>query len=426
MTLRRQLRDNVRWLVAIALLMAGALASIGYILSQQHLSFPWEDRYRVQVEFAHANGLNPGLGQPVNVAGVRVGTVLGAELDDGRAVAELEIDPGKLPEVYRDARAVLIPTTALKDMQIDLVPGTRGAGRMPDGGRIPVARTTSPIDADELLAALDEDSRSFLQVLLGESGRATKGRGGDLRALLKALGPTAQQWRRVTAMLADRRREVERLVTNLAKVSRVVGHRDRELAGLVGSAGEAVGELADQQDAIGASLRRLPGTLQTVRGALGRTAPFAETATSALTALQPSVDRLDGALRAAAPLADRSAPVLRTQVRPFVRDVQPLARELRTIVPRLTTVTPALTSAFRTLTYLVNEAAFNPEGDDEGFLHWTAWAAHNMNSVLSTADGNGPVVRSLLLFDCGTAPIDPALEAAVQLLAGPLPPCQDG
>ncbi|MTD47758.1 hypothetical protein GKE82_26535 [Conexibacter sp. W3-3-2] len=82
--IRRQLRDNVRWIIVIAVLCAGAALSIGYILSQQNLTFPWENRYVIHAEFATTAGLEPGLGQPVNVAGVRVGTIRDVRLK-GRA-----------------------------------------------------------------------------------------------------------------------------------------------------------------------------------------------------------------------------------------------------------------------------------------------------------------------------------------------------
>jgi hypothetical protein len=64
---------------------------------------------------------------------------------------------------------------------------------------------------------------------------------------------------------------------------------------------------------------------------------------------------------------------------------------------------PPLTSVVKTLTYVLNEAAYNPPGDDEGFLHWATWAVHNTNSVLSTQDANGAVIRSLVLFNCALA-----------------------
>jgi phospholipid/cholesterol/gamma-HCH transport system substrate-binding protein len=427
MSLRRQLAENARWILAIALLVVLAGISVGYILSQQNLSFPWQDRYRIKAEFSRAAGLERGLGQPVNVAGVRVGTILDTVLEDGRAVAEMEIDPAKLPAVFRDARATLVPTTALKDLRIDIAPGTRETGRLPDGGRIPVARTSDPIDADDLLSVLDADTRDFFRVLVVEGARGTEGRGNDLRRLLKATRPTAEQLRGVSRTLAERHREVRRLVSNLARISAAIGRRDTELADLVGGAEATVGALAAEQAAIEEALVELPGTLAAVRGTLERTGPFARTAAGALDALQPAVDRLPATLDAAAPLAREAAPILRTQVRPFLRDGQPLLRELQAVVPALQEATPYLSSVVRMLTHLSNLVAHNPEGDDEGFLFWGAWAIHNTNSILSTSDANGPAVRGLAVLDCDSVLAQPGpIGTLTGLLGGTLPACPQG
>lgn len=422
--IRHQLRGNGRWVVAIAILVIGAIASMSYILSNQNLSLPWEDRYVVEAEFSGANGLNPGLGQPVNVAGVRVGTVLGVKLENGRALARLEIDPAKLPAVYDDAHAMLVPTTALKDLQIDVFPGTKAAGRLDEGERIPVARTTSPIDADDLLAALDGDTREFFRVLLAEADRGTRGRGRDLRELMKAVGPTARQVRGVSATLAARRAELTRLVHNLAELTTEVGGRNADLARLVQGASATVGALASEQRAIDASLSGLPPALRALRGTLRATPPFSRATRSALTALQPTAERLPSTLRTVAPVAKEAGPILSSRLRPFVREAQPLAGDLRELVPNLSEVTPHLSSAFRVLTYVANELAFNPAGDDEGFLYWLAWGAHNANSFTSSEDAHGAVARSLLLVDCGTVLREPKIAPLLELVTGPLPSCE--
>src|SRR4051812_13038720 len=115
--LRRQLERYGKWLIAIGALMVAGLATAGYVLVQQRLSLPYQDRYTVEAAFANSAGVSPGLGQRVTVAGVSVGTILTAKVEDGRAITKLEIDPGKLARkrIHVDARAVLVPNTPLKD-----------------------------------------------------------------------------------------------------------------------------------------------------------------------------------------------------------------------------------------------------------------------------------------------------------------------
>lgn len=165
--IRRQIQRYGRWLVVIALLAAVGLGCGAYILVQQRFPLPWEKRYTINAEFATTAGLNPpGLGQAVNVSGVRVGTIASTTVRQGRAIAALEIDPEKLPRVYRNSRAVLVPNTPLKDMQVELMPGRQPARPMREGEIIPIAATNVPVDSDELTNALDADTRDFFQVLV--------------------------------------------------------------------------------------------------------------------------------------------------------------------------------------------------------------------------------------------------------------------
>jgi phospholipid/cholesterol/gamma-HCH transport system substrate-binding protein len=78
---------------------------------------------------------------------------------------------------------------------------------------------------------------------------------------------------------------------------------------------------------------------------------------------------------------------------------------------------PPLTDAFQTLNYTTNEMAWNPGGANQGFLYWMAWFAHNANSVFSTGDANGAVIRGLAMGSCSTlAQSGPLGDLAKQVL----------
>ena len=113
-------------------------------------------------------------------------------------------------------------------------------------------------------------------------------------------------------------------------------------------------------------------------------------------------------------------------MRPLVKALQPIARDLGPTVTDLSAVTPALTSAFQVLTYVVNELAFNPEGDDEGFLHWLAWFAHNGASMMSTEDAHGAVWRGLGILSCSAVTAAPELSPLLQAIVDPVPGCGTG
>src|SRR6185503_5907584 len=92
---RRAIRDHLGDFIAIIVLFTIAIATTGYILSNERLRFPYvEDQpYRVKVELSDAQAVTAGQGQTVRVAGVRVGDIGKVDLKDGQAEVELELDP---------------------------------------------------------------------------------------------------------------------------------------------------------------------------------------------------------------------------------------------------------------------------------------------------------------------------------------------
>lgn len=78
------------------------------------------------------------------------------------------------------------------------------------------------------------------------------------------------------------------------------------------------------------------------------------------------------------------------------------------------------------LNELFNEIAYNPSKTRAGFGFFAAWAAHNLNSVVSSADAHGVLARSLTYLNCGvlpllapTATINPTVNIIVGLINPP-------
>jgi phospholipid/cholesterol/gamma-HCH transport system substrate-binding protein len=164
--MRIQIRRYGGHLVLLLTLMVLGTAAGFVILLNQRLPDPFQSYYSLNGAFTTAAAVVPGLGEPVNVAGVRVGQINGTSLSNGQAIIHMQIDPSQLPRLYRDAHADLVPKTPLKDMEVDIWPGHRSAGVLPRGATIPVSQTITPVDSDELLGALDGDTRTWLESLL--------------------------------------------------------------------------------------------------------------------------------------------------------------------------------------------------------------------------------------------------------------------
>lgn len=400
---------------AAALLVLAIVGTVCgfFILQGQRLPSPFQSYYPMNAAFPSATAVVAGLGEPVNVAGVRVGQITGTELNDGQAIVHMSIDPSKLPELYRGAHAALVPNTPLKDMQVDIFPGQRSAGALPHGATIPAGQTLVPIDSDELLDSLDTDTRTWLAGLLTSLGQATAGRGADLRGLLRALGPTSSQLRTLGDLLAGRHRQISRLVHNFGVLTQAARSKDGQLRTLVQAGDRTVRAFADQDAALRTSIAQLPGTLQSARTTLADVIPFANALGPTSTALEPTARKLPTTLGNTDTLLHGAALLPLEKIQPFVNASLPVARELPPLAADLKTEIPELIDAFKVLAYATNETAYNPGGGNQGFLYWLAWFAHNSASFISNSDANGPVWRSLFVTSCQSLkdlPSGPILE----------------
>jgi phospholipid/cholesterol/gamma-HCH transport system substrate-binding protein len=109
------------------------------------------------------------------------------------------------------------------------------------------------------------------------------------------------------------------------------------------------------------------------------------------------------------------------ELRGLIRAAQPVARDIVPATRDITEQTPDLTDAFKVLTYVGNELAYNPPGSDEGMLFWLAWFSHNANSVVSTEDAHGAVFHGLALTSCSTftsGSAAPLIQLLIPLPAG--------
>ena len=131
---RVQIRRYGRHFATLMVLIVAGTAAGFFILLNQRLPSPFQSYYPLNAALPSATAVVAGLGEPVNVAGVRVGQITGTGLKDGQAIVHMTIDPSRLPRVYRDAHAQLVPNTPLADMQIDIVPGS-GCGPGAHGGK---------------------------------------------------------------------------------------------------------------------------------------------------------------------------------------------------------------------------------------------------------------------------------------------------
>lgn len=412
--MRRAIGKHWRDFAAIVGLCVIGLAVGGYILSNQRFYLPkWvpvlgSDFVDYEAEFSTAQSVTPGQGQTVNVAGVPVGEISKVRLQDGRAVVTMKIRR-KFTPVYRDATALLRPKTGLNDMVIELAPGSKAAGELDPGKqRVPVQRTLPNINADEVLSALDDDTRQYLQLLVGGAGEALKGNARNLSATFRRFEPTGRDLAALTEQLAERRLNIKRSIGNFSKLTRAVGAKDQDLARLVDSSNAVFRAFSNQDDRLRAALGLLPGSLEATNTALAKADKLARELRPTLRDLRPAARALAPSLRRTRPFLRETEPVVRTQLRPFSREALPTVKSLRPAARDLAALTPNLLNSLQIVNSLLNTLAYNPPGDaDEGYLFWQSWVNHLGGTIFNTQDAHGPVRRGLIVIGCsGLATLD--------------------
>jgi phospholipid/cholesterol/gamma-HCH transport system substrate-binding protein len=438
------IRKHLGDFLAICGLFVLALGVTGYILSHERFRFPLIQSapFPVKAEFATAQAVTPGQGQTVRMAGVRVGDIGGVKLENGRAVVRMDIDEKYRKMIHADASAFLRPKTGLKDMFVELDPGTQAAPLMQKNGMISLESTAPDVNQDEILSSLDTDTRGYLQLLLNGLGNGLKGRSGDLRATFKALGPTHQDLARVSKAIAERRHNLARLVHNYGQLTAELADKDHQIANLVSSGNAVLQSFANENQNISAAVAKLPGALNQTQTTLGKVNTMAQVLVPSLNSLRPAFRELNTANKKVLPFVKEAAPITQNEIRPFVQTARPYVRQsLEPASINLSRAIPDLTTAFHELNRFFNIGAYNPAGKQgisdaceqhgqcssaelnqkKGYLYWLAWVVENSNSVFSTSDAEGPFRRAIFNMTCNSIhSLLDQTEGAADALYGPL------
>ena len=404
--MKRAIREHrVDFLAIIGLVVIAAAVSV-YILNEQRLRFPFiEDApFQLEGEFVTGQAVTPGQGQTVRVSGVRVGDISKVDLENGRAIITMDLDPEHKGLVRKNWTGLLRPKTGLKDMFVELTPGRGRAPVAQEGWRMPVASTRPDVNPDEFLSALDTDTRDYLRMLLSGARGGLSGRADDLNAVLKRFEPTYRDLGRVSTEVAGRREDLRRLINSLDRLNTELGRKDDELAQLVDSSATVFRQFSAERANVASTVRELPSALSQTTETLAKVEQMAQVLGPASTRLRPAVRALDRANEATQPFAREAAPLIRRDIRPFVREVRPLVRQLDPAVADLAEADPTLKRTFHQLNRLFNLLAFNPNGREdpaksdreEGYLFHLAWVAHQSVNIFSGQDANG-VFRPFIL-----------------------------
>jgi phospholipid/cholesterol/gamma-HCH transport system substrate-binding protein len=431
LSVREQIARYQKAFIAVVMMIVIAALVGGYILAHENLKLPgWvpvlgRNYFTLKAEFQTAQAVTPGQGQAVTIAGAKVGEVASVSLRDGVAVVTMKVTP-KYALIYRDATLLLRPKTGLQDITIEVSPGSPSSGRLHSGETIPLAQTAPDINFDEFLAGLDVETRDYLQELLAGAGEGLKDNGKALSATLKRFDPTARDTELIVRQLQTRHANIARAIHNFKLLMEAFGDKDQQLADLIQSSNAVFKVFGEQTLSVQKTLRLLPGALSKTEQGLGKIAKAFSVVGPTLKDLHPFASALAPAEEAVRASSKTTTPIFKNEIRPFAHEILPTIDALQPSLKDVAASFPQLASSFSVLNELFNEIAYNPGKKRGGFLFFLNWDAHNLNSVVSSADAHGVLGRGLLYVNCNVLPllasvakINPTVNILVGLLNPP-------
>jgi phospholipid/cholesterol/gamma-HCH transport system substrate-binding protein len=276
--------------------------------------------YQVHAVFQNASQIVSG--DLVEVAGNEIGTVSNISLTpNGDADLTLDINNSTYQPLYRGTLATVraVSLTGIANRYVDLRLPPAGAPKIPDGGTIPTANTTSAVDFDELFDTLNAPTRKALQNLIQGSALEYQGEGKLANTAWQYLNPAIASSSMLFAELNRNTSQFTKFIVQTANLVGDISTRSSDLSGLVSHLSTTTQALASQRTALGESIQRLPGVM-----ALADTT-FVD--------LRTALDDLTPLVNDTKPVAPKLQRLL-VQLKPLAQDAVPTVRDLSRIVSR--------------------------------------------------------------------------------------------
>src|SRR3954468_22244797 len=303
-------------------------------------SIPFRPHYEIKAAFKSANNLKKAA--PVRIAGVEVGKVTKIERarsGDNGALVTMRINDNGRP-LHRDATFKVRPRIFLEgNFFVDVTQGSSGK-EVPKDHVFPVNQTATPVQFDQVLTALQSDTRENLKVLLREYAAGLKGRGAKgFRRSIKYWKPAYRDTAIVSeAMLGEKEHDLSGYIDRGGVVAGALDRNPQRLKDLVTNFRRTAGAFARENTNLEAAIAELPRTLRAAQPALAAL-------NASFPGLRGFARDLRPGVRSSGPTIDVSMPLLRqlgglvskSELRGLAADLHPtipsLARFTRDSVP---------------------------------------------------------------------------------------------
>ncbi|HEV3054484.1 MAG TPA: MlaD family protein, partial [Solirubrobacteraceae bacterium] len=231
---------------------------------------PFASQFTIHATFASSNGLRPG--SAVRIAGVNVGKVTGVSIAPGcksggsqscqAADVSMAITSNGLP-IHNDATFWIRPRTFLEgNFFVDVAPGSPSAPTVGSGYTFPIQQGVEPVQLDQVLGALQQNTRHNLQTLLAEYGLAVKQAGPSYDASVQYWKP-AYEYSSVVShdFLGIQPHDLSNYIAQMATVSGALDNNPPALESLITDFNTTAGAFARERANLQSAVGELPKTL---------------------------------------------------------------------------------------------------------------------------------------------------------------------
>ncbi len=386
-----------------------------YLAFTKHVPFTG---YGYTLNATFSNGVNISKNSPVRIAGVDVGKVIEVGRDGDNTEVTFTVE-GKGRPIHDDAFAEIRPRIFLEgNFFIEVDPGSPSAAEMDSDATIPVSHTSTAIQLDQILTALQSPVRADLSRLLESYGTAlthkptaaedatqlpeVRGKTGaeGLNGALKYGGDAGRYSAQVTnAFLGTTPGDLSRLVAGAGRTFGALARQEADLQGLIVNFNTFTGALADQSRNLSTTVQRLGPTLQTGRkslASLNRTLPPLR---AWAIEFRPAVAELPALISAAEPWLAQARPLLSGKeaggVARLLRESTPglagAAQSGKAVtIPQINRISLCQTKVFVPTGNQTIEDQFQTGPNYKEFFYYLA----NFAGAAQNFDGNGVYLRT--------------------------------
>ncbi len=245
--------------VTFAIVMALLTASLFFIFGQYRTG----STNGYSAVFTDASRLKSG--DTVRVAGIRVGTVNGLELQPDKTVL-VKFDTDRDLVLTTGTKAAVRYLNLVGDRYLELVDGPGSTKVLPAGSRIPADRTAGALDLDLLLGGLKPVIRGLnpqdVNALTTALVQAFQGQGGTISSLFAKTSSFSNA-------LADNDQTIQQLIDNLNTVVAVLAKDGGQFDASIDKLEQLIAGLSGDRDPVGTAITSLDNGTASLASLLG-------------------------------------------------------------------------------------------------------------------------------------------------------------